>query len=283
MNLKEILSFSITQIIIIIFIIVILSKLINIVFKHIYKQKGKTIYLTFINGILQSLAIIIGIIKIGSYSESLTKFSNTILMSSSLLVVVLGFVFQEGLSNIVHGFMLLFFKPFEIGDRIQVNIDGNFISGFVESINLRHTKIINITDNAPQIIPNSKLDITTIKNFSNKDDVNKYPIKVDIIYDDAKNQTKRNLAKKIITDVILAHPLTIDLRTDKTIDPFVKVELMESCVRLTSWIVTSSYEDNFIAYSEITENILDQFNENKIDFAFPHIEISGLNNVENNQ
>lgn len=283
MNLKEILSFSITQIIIIIFIIVILSKLINIVFKHIYKQKGKTIYLTFINGILQSLAIIIGIIKIGSYSESLTKFSNTILMSSSLLVVVLGFVFQEGLSNIVHGFMLLFFKPFEIGDRIQVNIDGNFISGFVESINLRHTKIINITDNAPQIIPNSKLDITTIKNFSNKDDVNKYPIKVDIIYDDAKNQTKRNLAKKIITDVILAHPLTIDLRTDKTIDPFVKVELMESCVRLTSWIVTSSYEDNFIAYSEITENILDQFNENKIDFAFPHIEISGLNNVEDNQ
>lgn len=283
MNLKELLSFSITQIIIIIFIIVILSKLINIVFKHIYKQKGKTIYLTFINGILQSLAIIIGIIKIGSYSESLTKFSNTILMSSSLLVVVLGFVFQEGLSNIVHGFMLLFFKPFEIGDRIQVNIDGNFISGFVESINLRHTKIINITDNAPQIIPNSKLDITTIKNFSNKDDVNKYPIKVDIIYDDAKNQTKRNLAKKIITDVILAHPLTIDLRTDKTIDPFVKVELMESCVRLTSWIVTSSYEDNFIAYSEITENILDQFNENKIDFAFPHIEISGLNNVEDNQ
>lgn len=282
MDIKELLKLDIVQIIIIILSALLLSKCVNLFFRKLYKKKEKTIYLSFINGIIQALIVIVAVIRVGSYSETLTNFSNTILMSSSLLVVILGFVFQEGLSNIVHGFIILFFKPFEIGDRIQVTIDSVQISGLVEGINLRHTKIINVADNAPQIVPNAKLDVSTIKNFSNKKDYNKYPLKIDITYEDAQNKELREKAKKIISDAILQHSLVVDTREDKEEDLFVKVEFLDSFVRLTCWIVTKSFEDNFKACSEITENILDKFAENNIGFGFHRTYLNGDFNINTN-
>lgn len=278
----DLLSKKPIQITLTILIILIVFNIVNLLFKFLQKKHNKTIQLQFTKGIVQALIIITGIIKIGSYSETLTQFSNTILMSSSLLVVVLGFVFQEGLSNIVHGFIILIFKPFEIGDKIQITIDNVQIGGLVESINLRHTKIINVADNAPQIVPNSKLDISTIKNFSNRENVNKYPLKIDITYEDASDKEIRNKAKKIISDTILEHPLVIDLREDKSEDLFVKVEFLESFVRLTCWITTDSFDNNFKACSEITENILDRFTENNIGFGFHRTYLVGDFNVSTN-
>ena len=270
------------QIALIIIIVCLLYKLTNIIFKKIQSKGKNTVYLSFLKGIIQAIVVISGVIKIGSYSDSLTKFTDTILLSSSLLVVVLGFVFQEGLSIIVHGFIILLFKPFELGDRIHITIDNDVISGNVSNINLRHTTITGIIDNAPLIVPNSKLDLSTIKNYSNGNDFNKYPIKIDITYNDATNHEKRILAKQIISDIILSHPLTLDMREDKTEPLFIKTELCESSVKLTCWIITESYENNFKACSEITEEILDKFTENNIDFAFPHQTISGKLEINSN-
>lgn len=262
----------------------IMFELIGIISRHIKKKKGTSITLQFTKGVLQTIVIITAIIKIGSYSKILTQFSSTILMSSSLIVVVLGFVFQEGLSNIVHGFIILMFKPFKIGDRLQVSLDGNTISGIVSEMNLRHTKIITILDNAPEIIPNSKLDVASIRNFSNGNDINRYPLQVDITYESAMDKEKRELAKSILRDTILTHKLTIDTRQeeDKETPYFVKVNLDQSSVRLTSFVTTKSYEDNVIALSEITETIIDKYTENHISFAFPHTEISGEITVDTN-
>lgn len=282
MKIEELLQLKYVQIILIIFGTLLILKLVNVFFKRTQKRKGNTVYLSFFKGIIQGLIIINAVVKIGSYSESLKQFSDTILMSSSLLVVVLGFIFQEGLSNIVHGFIILIFKPFEIGNRIQTNVDGEIISGIVSGINLRHTTIVSITDNAPQIVPNSKLDLSTIKNFSNGKEYNRYPLKIDITYDNATDHNKRELAKKLISDTILSHPLVVDTRTDNTKPLFVKVDLTDSTVKFTCWIVTQTYEDNITACSEITETLLDKFAENEIDFAFPHQEISGKIEVETN-
>lgn len=278
----EILKQEWAQITLIIIIVFLLYKLTNIIFKKIQNKRKNTVYLSFFKGIIQSIIVISGIIKIGSYSDSLTKFTDTILLSSSLLVVVLGFVFQEGLSNIVHGFIILLFKPFELGDRIHVTIDNDIISGNVSNINLRHTTITGIIDNAPLIVPNSKLDLSTIKNYSNGKDFNKYPIKIDISHKDATDTNKRSLIKNIISSAILEHPLTIDMRENKDEPLFVKVELCESTVRLTCWIITASYEDNFKACSEITEILLDKFQENNIQIAIPGQILFGNIDVNSN-
>ena len=93
----------------------VVNKIINLFFNAKKKRLGKeSIKGSFTKGALKALVIIVTVIQVASLSNTLSRFSNTILMSSSLLVVVLGFVFQEGLSNIIHGFIITLFKPFEI-------------------------------------------------------------------------------------------------------------------------------------------------------------------------
>lgn len=244
------------------------------IFKKIYSKYGKNIGITFLYGTTKAFIILSIIIKIVSKTDLFTKFANTILMSSSLLVVVFGFIFQEGLSNIIHGFILTLFKPFDIGDRVQINIDGEIISGYVKSINLRHTTIISIIDNAESIIANSKLDNATIRNLSNQNETNKYPIIVSITYEDAQNTNKLKLAKKILSDSILSNERTIDTRENKKEDLFVKVDYTDSSVTLTCFVTTKTAEDNVTACSEIKEQLLKEYYLNDISFAYNHLDVN---------
>ena len=103
-------------------------KVVDLIFRPF--QKKKNIHVTFFKCCLKAVLIIAVGLQLVSLSDMLSTFTSQILMSSSLIVVVLGFVFQEGLSNIVHGFIISVFKPFQIGDRVRVTIDGESITGF---------------------------------------------------------------------------------------------------------------------------------------------------------
>ena len=253
----------------------IIIKIIDIAYKKAASKRGKSLHGLFLKNVVKAFIIITVIIKILSMTKVFQTFYSTILMSSSLLVVVMGFILQEGLSNIVHGFMISVFKPFDVGDRIEIMIDGNTICGIVKSINLRHTVIVTTVDNANVVVPNSKIDNSTLKNYSNANEVNKYPLQVDITYKDGCDDKKRELAKEIIRKTVLENDKTIDIRTDKNIPIFVKTEFMESSIRLKTFVITKTYEENYEACSEITDKIIDEFTKNNIDFAYPHIEVSG--------
>lgn len=277
-SLQQIISSNIFESIIFIILSLIAIQILEVIFKKIYIKQGKTIGFTFLKAVLKGFIILSIVIKIFAYSDLFTKFANTILMSSSLLVVVLGFVFQEGLSNIVHGLMITIFKPFDVGNRVQINMCGEIISGYIKSVNLRHTIITGILDNAELIIPNSQLDNSIIKNLSNQNEANRYPIIIGITYKDAQNFDKLQLAKQIMSDAILQNKYTIDEREDKNKNIFVKVDYAESKVTLTAFVSTQSAEDNIIACSEIKEVLLNKFLEHDIHFAYNCLEISGTLN-----
>jgi small conductance mechanosensitive channel len=63
----------------------------------------------------------------------------------------LGFAFRDALSNLLAGFMILFYRPFRRGDRITVTA----LEGRVCEINLRYTVIQ--MDKARVLIPNANL------------------------------------------------------------------------------------------------------------------------------
>lgn len=250
-------------------------KLIGIIFRKMKAKKGNSIQMSFIRSLLQALVIIFVVIGVGSMSEVMQSFANTILMSSSLIVVVMGFVFQEGLSNLIHGFIITLFKPFNVGDRIEVTIDGEKLTGYVESLSLRHTIVRNIIDNAECIIPNSVMDKATVRNLTTENKINRYPLKVSIPYAVAKDAQKYALAKQIVADAISSNKHTVNARKDKKEPLFIKVDLAESSVLLSCFVQTNTAEENFIACSEISEDIIRKFSENDIDFAFNHMELSG--------
>ena len=273
---EEFLKTKYVQILIIIVLTFIMLKVINYIYNIYKNKKGKTLHVVFLKNLAKGFVVTISIFEILSFTTFFKQFSTTILFSSSLLVVVLGFILQQGLSNIVHGFIISIFKPFEIGDRIETVIDGVSIKGIVKSINLRHAVITTTIDNANLIIPNSKFDVAAFKNYSNGDEVNRYPISVDVTYEDAINKEKREKIKQIISDTIINHPLVIDTREENNENLFVKVELCEYSIKFTSFVTTKTYSDNFLACSEITELIIEAFNKENISFAYPHYIITNI-------
>ena len=254
---------------------IILFKIIDLVYKLFHKKKESTIKGTFIKGLFKALVVVFTVIQIASLSNVLSKFANTILMSSSLVVVVIGFIFQEGLSNIVHGTIIALFKPFDIGDRVEVVVAGEKISGYIKSMSLRHTIVLSIIDNAESIIPNSLLDNTTVKNLSQQSSSKRYPLTVSITYEDAQTDDKLKLAKRLFSDAVFENKYTVDVRDDKNEDLFIKVDLAESAVTLTCFINTKTAEDNYIACSEIKEALLEKYHEAGISFAINHLELKG--------
>lgn len=267
----------IISIITIIFTLIVL-KIISIIFKR--HDEKKEIHIKFLKSFIQAFVIIIAIFKIGNEIPSFKAFSTTILTSSSLLVVVIGFAFQEGLSTIIHGIIISVFHPFNIGDRIR--IEEKNITGIVENITLRHTVIRNLSTSAFIEIPNDIMDKAIIENFhSGDEEIHTNFLDVTISYEDDIEK-----AIELITKAIEEHPLTIDRRTEEDISnnvPYVNVLLREfgaSGIDLrANAVVTKTVNDNFNACSDIKKRLLKDFAENNITIPYNHNHLCGEVNV----
>jgi len=248
--------------------------IINKVFKKILTKKNN-LSLSFSKNVINALIVLFCIVGIVDTFDADKLISQRILMSSSVIAIVLGIVFQAGLANLVHGIIIVIFKPFNVGDRVQMDT-GSGISGYVKQITLRHVVVSDVVDNSDMIIPNSIVETCVIKNLSNGEEAhNKYPLTVSITYEQAQEKEKRELAKKIISDCVLRNGRTINKVKPNESELFVRVEYKPSSVDLICFVETQTAESNFLACSEIKEAILDEFGKNDISFAYDHLEVTG--------
>ena len=195
-------------------VIIILIKTIDLIFTP-WKKRSSALA-SFLKACLKTFVIATLGLRIFALIPGLKDFTSQIFLSSSLIVVVLGFVFQEGLSNIVHGFILSVFKPFKIGDRVSITVDGEKITGYIKEINARHTVIQNVVNSAHVIVPNSKLDTCVIVN--NYYDGNTHSSSfMDLMITYESDLDK---AIKIVAEEITKHPLVQKARKENnTTDP----------------------------------------------------------------
>lgn len=254
-------------------VLIIAVKLVDLIFKP-FRRKGG-IHISFAKGCIKAFLIITIGMKICSLSSVLSGFTSQILMSSSLIVVVLGFVFQEGLTNIVHGFILSIFKPFQLGDRVQITIDGVTITGYIKSIDLRSTIIQNVANSSNVIVPNSKMDMCVIDNsYFDSESASSNFLDFSVTYES-------NLEKAIYltSQEIMAHPYVRAVREERQMTEPVAVlvrDLADSGISLRASVVTKTVEENFAACSDIRRNLVHRFAaEPDVEFAYPHIQVVG--------
>jgi small-conductance mechanosensitive channel len=85
--------------------------------------------------------------------------AGTILASSAVIALVVGFAAQTTLSNFVAGILIAFAQPVRLGDEVEIGQ----ASGIVEEIGLTWT-LIRAPDGARFFVPNTKLASDTIRN-----------------------------------------------------------------------------------------------------------------------
>jgi small-conductance mechanosensitive channel len=100
-------------------------------------------------GILSALLVIPGVRAV----------VGTILASSAVIALIIGFAAQTTLSNFIAGLLVAFTQPLRIGDEVEVGP----AMGVVEEIGLTYT-LIRAPDGARFFVPNAKLASDTIRN-----------------------------------------------------------------------------------------------------------------------
>lgn len=171
--------------------------------------------------------------------------------------LAIGLALQGSLANFAAGFMLIFFRPFRVGDLIE----GAGVKGTVENIQIFTTQL-KTPDNKIIIIPNANLTSDNIVNWSSTG-TRRVDMVFGIGYEDDIDK-----AKSIINEVLDA-----DSRILKNPAPKVAVsELADSSVNFVvrPWVDTGDYWD---VYFDLNETIKKRFDAAGVSIPFPQRDV----------
>ena len=173
--------------------------------------------------------------------------------------VGIGFGLQNIFNNIVSGFILLFERPIQIGDTIEV---GQLI-GSVKSIGIRSSNIRTF-DGAEVIVPNGQLISNEVINWTLSDQRRRIEIIAGVAYGSDPHKVK-----EILTTVLGEHPDVIDEPA-----PYVYFNALgESSLdfRMLFW---TSYSGEWIRIrSEVMFKVHDALQNEGISIPFPQMDV----------
>ena len=86
----------------------------------------------------------------------------------SVISVIVGLAAQNTLGNLIAGVSLVLYRPFKVGDRLQVTAPTGLETGEVQSVNLGYT-VLKTDDNRQIVVPNSLIASQMIVNLTTDD------------------------------------------------------------------------------------------------------------------
>jgi len=186
---------------------------------------------------------------------------------AGVLAAIIGFASQKAFSNIIGGLFILIFKPFRVGDVIEIS---NNRRGNVEEITLRHTIIKNYQSQRI-VIPNSQISEETIINSSITDDKIRKHIEVSIAY-----ESNIDKAIDLLRSEIKNHPLFLDNRTEIEKEENVPdlvirvVSLGDYSITLRAYVWTLNYDNAFALQCDVLKSIKESYERNDVEIPYPH-------------
>jgi small-conductance mechanosensitive channel len=108
----------------------------------------------FVSQFLQVLVFIFALILYAHLIPALRAVGTALLAGVSVVSIVVGLAAQNTLSNLIAGFSLLLYRPFHLGDKVQLNTPKGMETGTVYSLSLGYTVLRN-AENQEIIVPNS--------------------------------------------------------------------------------------------------------------------------------
>jgi len=170
---------------------------------------------------------------------------------------IIAFALQSTLSNFASGLMIMFYRPFDVKDLVEVA----GITGKVKSMTLVSTTIMT-PDNKLMIVPNNSIwgDVIVNAHYSTERRVD---MVFGIGYDD-----DIELAAQIMNKVLTEHDLVLE-------DPAPKIkvsELADSSVNFICrpWCKTADYWD---VYWDVTRKVKEAFDAAGVSIPYPQTDV----------
>jgi small conductance mechanosensitive channel len=170
---------------------------------------------------------------------------------------VIAFALQNSLGNFASGILIMIFKPFDVGDVVEIG----GVLGKVKSMNLLSV-LINTPDNKAVTIPNNNVWSDSITNVTDSD-TRRVDLEFGIGYGD-----DIETAQKIMEQAVSEHPLVL-----KDPEPVIRVHALgDSSVNFICrpWVKT---EDYWEVYWSLTRTVKERFDQGGVSIPFPQQDI----------
>lgn len=193
--------------------------------------------------------------------QSIFKINITALLAGAgVLGLGAALAAKDTLSNFFGTIVILFDRPFKLGDRIQVGS----LEGVVCEVGMRSSKII-ADDESVYTLPNSLLTTEPVRNINLKNHL-KLMFDLTMTYDTTPEQMERAIQ--------LLHEITDNFHgTDSPgYSPrifFSKFADSSMNITVIMWLKTESYAQEEAWRTELNMAILKQFSAENLNFAYP--------------
>jgi len=178
---------------------------------------------------------------------------------AAALTVGLGFGLQEIFANFVSGLILLFERPFRVGDVITVNN----LDGTVTRIRTRATTLLDF-DNKEIVVPNKTFITGQLVNWTLSDEATRITIAVGVDYG-----TDPKLVHRLLQQAAAENPRVLSDRPPTSW----LLNFGASTLEFELRIFVGTLGDRLAVRDEINTRLIELFDESGIAFAYPQLDI----------
>ena len=229
------------------FLIKLINRLVASILQRRHIERSVQTFLSSLVNIILTILLIITVI--GALGVNTTSFAALIASAG----VAIGMALSGNLQNFAGGLIILLFKPYRVGDFIDVC----GVQGTVSAVQIFHT-ILLTPDNKAVYLPNGSTSSSTITNYS-REDKRRIEWTFGIDYGEDVNRARTAILSVITADArILPDPapfVAVGGLSDSSVDIIVRV-----------WVPTEEYWN---VYFDMHQRVYETFNEQKINFPSP--------------
>ena len=208
-----------------------------------------------ISMILRIFFVSLGVIfAISAAGIDMSKFG----MIAGALGVGIGFGLQNIVQNFISGLILIFERPIQVGDTVEVN---NLL-GQVKDIGVRASNVVTY-DGAEVVVPNSNLISNDLINWTLSDSRKRVEIKVGTAYGSDPNKVL-----EILKNAAVQHPDVVNNPEPRALFEGFGDSSLD--FRLLFWV---NFELGLGTKSDVAIEIYNKFAEEGIEIPFPQVDL----------
>lgn len=215
----------------------------------------KSFFGSLFTAVLYVMLVIVTISTIGVQTSSLVA----VLGAAGLAI---GLALQGSLSNFAGGVLIIIFRPFNVGDFIEMGS----MSGTVKEIQIFQT-VLDTVDNKRVIIPNGQLSNNSVINYT-RTPTRRLDVRFGVGYgSDIKK------VRELLESIVKNHPHVL-----KDQDILVRLESLADSSMIFLVRVWTLNEHYMMTNFDIIETTKEAFDSNGIEIPFPKMDVNIKNN-----
>jgi len=212
----------------------------------------------YVAQLLRMLLYLIALLLYTHMVPALNGIGTALLAGAGVTSVVLGLAAQNTLGNLIAGMTLLLYRPFQVGDRVQVNAPTGLETGVVEVVTLGYT-MLRTGDNRRIVVPNSVMASQVTVNLTSVDPriLVTVPIRVGYSADLDK-------ARKILLQLAKEHPHVVEVVGC----PLTALGDSSVTLSLQAWCADAGLMGQ--VESDLLEQAKQRFHEEDVEIPWPY-------------